>query len=42
MRNLLTHRYHDIDPSIVWQVVDSHLAQLETAVRELLADQPRS
>ena len=42
MRNLLTHRHHDIDRSIVWQVVDSHLAQLETAVRELLADQPRS
>ena len=42
MRNLLTHRYHDIDPSVVAQVVDSHLAQLETAVRELLADQPRS
>ena len=36
MRNLLTHRYHDVDTSVVWQVVDTHLGPLELAVRELL------
>jgi uncharacterized protein with HEPN domain len=36
MRDLLAHRYHAIDISVVWAIVDTHLNPLDEAVRDLL------
>jgi uncharacterized protein with HEPN domain len=40
MRSLLTHQYHDVDMTRVWNVVDEHLPPLEAAVREILKAHP--
>jgi len=36
MRNLLAHEYHDVDPAIVWQTVQSNLPQLVPALQGML------
>ena len=36
-RNILIHGYATVDDKIVWGVIENHLAQLRTAVGELLA-----
>ena len=41
MRNLLAHRYHDIDSKVVWGSVDARLGPLEEAVQAILAAQGR-
>ena len=33
LRNILTHRYHNVDLDIVWEIVDEHLAPLDHAIR---------
>ena len=38
MRNVLTHGYFDIDPDVVWSVVENDLPDLENRVRDMLAD----
>ena len=40
MRNLLAHGYRYVDPSIVWQVAERDLPELETQVRVILAGMP--
>lgn len=37
MRNLLAHRYHAIDVTMVWTIVDTHLGPLEQAAHRLRA-----
>lgn len=36
MRNLLAHEYHDVDPAIVWQTVQSNLPQLTPALHAMI------
>lgn len=42
MRDLLAHRYHAIDVSVVWAIVDTHLNPLDEAVRQLMSGTPCS
>jgi uncharacterized protein with HEPN domain len=37
-RNILIHRYANVDDALVWQVLPDRLPQLESAVRALLAE----
>ena len=37
-RNLLAHEYHRVDPETVWNIADVHLPQLNSAVKQLLAE----
>lgn len=39
-RNILIHGYAVLDKSVVWKVIQDHLALLEQAVQHLLDDQP--
>lgn len=39
-RNILIHGYANVDDSLVWQVLEDKLPQLETALRTLLAGSP--
>ena len=39
LRNVLIHRYHRLDPALVWKTVHEELPQLAGALRELL-EQP--
>jgi len=44
-RNILIHGYANVDDTLVWQVLNDKLPQLETALRALLAkstDDPES
>jgi len=36
MRNILTHRYFDIDLDVVWQAVEGDLPQLKTKIQSML------
>lgn len=40
MRNLLAHGYRYVDPSIVWQVAERNLPELQIQVRAILAGMP--
>ena len=40
MRNLLAHGYRYVDPSIVWQVAERDLPDLQIQVRAILFDMP--
>jgi len=40
MRNLLTHGYRYVDPSIVWQVVVRDLPELAIQIRRVLDGLP--
>jgi uncharacterized protein with HEPN domain len=41
LRNILVHAYADVDPLIVWGVVDSHLNDMLAQLRVLGSDGPR-
>lgn len=38
MRNLLTHGYRFVDPSIVWQVIVRDLPKLEAQIRDIIGE----
>ena len=36
-RNYTVHNYDDVDPEIVWEVLQKHLPKLKTNLRQILA-----
>ena len=36
MRDLIAHAYFDVDPAIVWDVIENQLDELAGAARRLL------
>ncbi len=36
MRNPITHEYFDVEPDLVWRVVDEHIGALLSEVERLL------
>jgi uncharacterized protein with HEPN domain len=36
--NILRHEYHRVEPLIVWNITQTHLAALDAAIRAMLAD----
>jgi uncharacterized protein with HEPN domain len=39
LRNVLAHGYMNVDFSIIWRTSQSRLAELESQLRELLAEE---
>jgi uncharacterized protein with HEPN domain len=37
--NILRHEYHRVEPTIIWNITETHLATLEDAVVSLLAEE---
>lgn len=40
--NILRHEYHRVEPTIVWNITQSHLPSLSLAIQQPLADETRS
>jgi len=40
--NILRHEYHRVEPTIVWNITQTHLPVLALAIEQMLADDRRS